>query len=110
MTQPKTKCTKCGTSILQSTAARNSGRCKPCATGPKFENTAGGMELGMRLILGSIFAGVAGGLGFGIGSVLGTIGGLVFAVPLAMIGFCYGCFCVQINAILRSILPFIFDR
>ena len=64
----------------------------------------------MRLILGSIFAVLAGGLGFGVGSVLGTIGGLIVAIPFAMTGFCYGCFCVEINAILRSILPFIFDR
>ena len=64
----------------------------------------------MRLILGSIFAVVIGGLGCGIGSVLGTIGGIVVAIPFAMIGFCYGCFCVELNAIIRSVLPFIFER
>ena len=110
MTEPETKCLKCGASILQSTATRNGGRCQPCATGPKVEDGAGGMELAMRLTLGVVFAVIIGGLGFGIGSFLGTIGGIFVAIPFTLVGFVYGCFCVEINAIIRSVLPFMLDR
>lgn len=109
MTDAKTECAKCGTSILQSTADQNNGRCKPCATGPNLENVAEGMELGMRLLLGLFFAALIGAVGYGIGSLLGTIGGIIVAIPFALFGFVYGCFCVEINAIIRSLLPFIAD-
>ena len=109
MTDSKTECSKCGASILQSTADRNGGRCRPCATGPSVETVAEGMELGMRLLLGVVFAVVIGGIGYGIGSIFGTIGGIVVAIPFGFIGFLYGCFCVEINAIIRSFLPFMLD-
>ena len=109
MAESKTECSKCGASILQSTAERNAGRCKPCATGPKLENVAEGMEFGMRLFLGVFFAFVIGGIGYGIGSFMGTIGGIIIAIPFAIAGFVYGCFCVEINAIIRSMLPFMLD-
>ena len=73
MTESKTECSKCGASILQSTADRNGGRCRPCATGSRVETVAEGMELGMRLLLGVVFAVVIGGVGYGIGSILGTV-------------------------------------
>ena len=38
MSEPKTKCSKCGASILPSTATQNNGRCKPCASGPKLDD------------------------------------------------------------------------
>ncbi|MEP3480089.1 MAG: hypothetical protein ABJZ55_12635 [Fuerstiella sp.] len=109
MAESKTKCLKCGAAILQSTAEQNGGRCKPCATGPKLENVAEGMEFGMRLFLGLVFAVVIGGVGYGIGSFLGAIGGIVLATPFALVGFVYGCLCVEINAIIRSLLPFMLD-
>ena len=109
MTESKTECSKCGASILQSTAERNGGRCKPCSTGPKLENVAVGMEFGIRLLLGVVFAVVIGGLGYGIGSFVGTIGGIILAVPFTIVGFIYGCFCIEINAIMRSLLPFMLD-
>ena len=109
MSEPKTDCATCGVSILQSTATQNGGRCKPCATGPKLEDVAGGIEFGTRILLGIVFAAVIGGLGYGIGSMLGTIGGVIIAIPFASLGFLYGCFCVEINAIIRSILPFMLD-
>ena len=31
--EPKATCSECGCSILQSTATRNAGRCRPCADG-----------------------------------------------------------------------------
>lgn len=62
MTEPETECVKCGTAILQSTAASNDGRCRPCATGPKVEDVFEGIGLAMRLILGVVFAVIIGGL------------------------------------------------
>ena len=109
MAELKTECSKCGASILQSTADENAGRCKPCETGPKLENVAEGIGFGMRLFLGVIFAFVIGGIGYGIGSFMGTIGGIVAALPFAIVGFIYGCFCLEINATIRSILPFMLD-
>lgn len=104
MTEPETECVKCGALILQSTATRNGGRYQACATGPKVEDVAEGMELGMRLILGVVFAVIIGGMGFGISSFLGTIGGIFVAIPFALVGFIYGCFCVEINAIIVGVL------
>lgn len=109
MPDPKTKCRECRDLVLQSTADKNGGRCKPCAASPKFEDVAEGVALGMRFLLGVFFGVVIGGVGYGIGSLLGTIGGIAVAIPFAMLGFIYGCFCVEINAIVRSILPFVFD-
>lgn len=109
MSELKTECAKCGASILQSTASENDGRCKPCAVGPNLENTAEGMEVGMRLLLGVIFGVLFGGLGYAIGSFLGTIGAVIVTVPFALAGFVYGCFCVELNAVIRSILPHILD-
>ena len=63
----------------------------------------------MRLFLGVVFSCVIGGLGYGLGSLFGMFGGIVIAVPFAFVGFIYGCFCVEINAIIRSLLPFTLD-
>jgi hypothetical protein len=68
------------------------------------------MELGVRLFLGVVFAVFIGGLGFGIGSFLGTLGGIFVAIPFTLVGFIYGCFCAEINAIIRSFLPFMLGR
>ncbi|QDS92366.1 hypothetical protein FF011L_11090 [Roseimaritima multifibrata] len=109
MTNTKMECSKCGSSILESTAGQNSGLCKTCVAGPKIETVAEGMELGMRLLLGLFFAALVGTIGYGIGSFLGTIGGIIVTIPFAFFGFVYGCFCVEINAIIRTLLPFISD-
>ncbi|TWT79574.1 hypothetical protein CA13_09780 [Planctomycetes bacterium CA13] len=109
MLESKTECTKCRALILQVTADRNGGRCKPCATGAKLENISEGMEFGMRFLLGAFFGAMLAGVGFALGSFLGTVGGVVVAIPFALTGFIYGCFCVEINAIIRSLLPFMLD-
>jgi len=109
MPEPQTNCAKCGASILESTAKRNNGHCKPCTKGIGLGDVAEGMDFGMRLLLGVFFGALLAGFGFGIGSFLGTIGGIIVAIPFAGIAFVYGCFCVEINAIVRSLLPFMLD-
>ena len=109
MVEQKLECLKCGALILQSTADQNNGRCKPCSAGPNLENIAEGTELGLRLFLGVIGGVSFAGLGYAIGSFAGSIAGIVCAIPFAMIGFVYGCFRVEINLLIRTMLPMIFD-
>ena len=109
MSESKTECTRCGSSILRSTADRNNGRCEPCASGKRVNQVSDSMELGLRLLLGIFFAGLVGGLGYSVGASFGTIGGLFVAVPSTLAGFIYGCFCVEINAIARTALHMMID-
>lgn len=106
MPEPTTNCAKCGASILQSTADQNDGRCQPCSG---RSDAVSSMTLGLRFLLGLIFGCLLGGLGYGIGSFVGSLVGVLVAIPFALIGFIYGCFCVEINAMIRSALPIVFD-
>ncbi|WP_442507111.1 hypothetical protein SH528x_006009 [Novipirellula sp. SH528] len=76
----------------------------------KAGDVAESMELGLRLLLGVLFGCLFAGLGYGIGAILGTVTGIIVATPFAFVGFIYGCFCVEINAMIRLILSSIFER
>ncbi len=76
----------------------------------KAGDVAESIEWGMRLLLGMLFGCVFTGLGYGLGAILGTVTGIIVATPFAVVGFIYGCFCVEINAIVRLILSSLLER
>ena len=101
MTATKTECVRCGTSIVQSTAKDTGGLCRPCEAGPDVETVSDGIEIGFRFTKALVFAIFAAGIGYTIGSVLGDIGSMVLSVPFTAVGFVYGFFSTEINAIIR---------
>lgn len=122
MPTPKTACKQCGLRCRVSRAQQTGGLCKRCAdgrtrrdglasspTGMTPSDIADGMELGMRLLFGAFFGSLLGGLGYALGTSFTPIAGYILGFAFGGAGFVYGCFCFEINAVLRSILPFWVD-
>ncbi len=110
MPELKIACRKCNAEILGATASKNQGLCAQCVKGTSFEDIADGIAIGMRFLRGIIFSVFFAGLGYGFGSVVGTMTGIFVAVLFAVVGFVYGCFCSEINSLVRTLLSFTFDR
>ena len=111
MGEQKLECTKCGASILKTTADENNGRCKACVRGAVDPaDVAEAMEFGMRTLMGAVFAIVFAGIGYGLGVVFGTFIAVVTAIPFAIVGFIYGFFSLEINSIIRSWFSVFIER
>lgn len=111
MGEQKLECTKCGASILKTTADENNGRCKACVRGAVDPgDVAEAMEFGMRTLMAVLFTIVFAGIGYGLGVFFGTFIAVVTAIPFAIVGFIYGFFNQEINSIIRSWFLMFFDR
>ncbi len=119
MESPKLNCKVCGKEISQETADNYLGGCWRCHPGTgtadgryegkdeeKFniENIADSMEFGMRLLLAFVFGCVFCGLGYAAGAWIWSGIALLLALIFFPIGFVYGFFAVEINALIRFAL------
>ena len=110
MDSPKATCSECGIEFLQTTADSNGGVCRKCRPGSdggklgaldRSEIFAGNIELSMRLLLAFFFGSVFCGLGYVAGAWIWSGIGLLLALIMFPIGFVYGFFVVEINALIR---------
>ena len=115
MAELQTTCSKCDVPILQSTADDNDGFCGHCKSrrsgGFKLDLTpTETVEFSMRLFLGALFSVMGFGLGCALGSQLGTVSAFVVAIAFAVVGFVYGCFKMEIDALVWAICRLFFHH
>ncbi len=110
MSEKKVTCLTCKAEIIQATAIKNRGLCAQCIKGTSLEDIADGLSLGIRILRGVFFSSIFAVVGYAAGSVVGAMTGIFVAVPFATLGFVYGCFCSEINSLIRVVLSFVIDR
>lgn len=94
---------------MQSTAKKTGGLCRPCDAGPDLVQVAERIEIGSRFLLAVVGAVIFGGIGYAVGALLSVLGGVVLAIPCAVIGFVYGFFKPEIHAILGLMVGWLVD-
>ena len=110
MSSPKTHCPKCGEDFLQSTADSNQGTCLKCRPArPRSLPDPEPIELSLRLGLACLFGFIFAGMGYGAGDLMWSGIGVILSLISFPIGFLYGFFCREINALIRGIIRTLFQ-